>query len=90
MRSPAASNKIAISDLRNACTAQEAYFVDHQTYANSINKLIGSTYGLYLSDNITITVVRGNAEGYTMRARHKVLNKTYIVSGPGGEIQVEQ
>jgi prepilin-type N-terminal cleavage/methylation domain-containing protein len=41
-------NSSANADLRNAATAQEAYYVDSMTYTNTIGDLIG-TYGLYTS-----------------------------------------
>ena len=44
-------NSAAQADLRNATTAQEAYFVDEQTYCSTTGTLIGATYGLYMSEN---------------------------------------
>ncbi len=61
-------NAAANSDLRNACTAQEAYYVDEQTYANAIGDITGSAYGLYTSENVSFGTVRGDGYGYTMNA----------------------
>ena len=80
-------NSAAQADLRNAATAQEAYFVDEQTYCSTgIGTLTGSTYGLYLSENVTLELTSGSVDGYTMKAYHASGNKTYTISGPGGSI----
>jgi prepilin-type N-terminal cleavage/methylation domain-containing protein len=79
-------NSAANSDLRNACTAQEAYYIDEQTYANAVGLITGSAYGLYTSENVTFSVVQGNDSGYTMNAYHSSGNKTWTVAGPGGSV----
>ena len=80
-------NSAAESDLRNAATAQEAYFVDFSTYGNSLTKIYGATYGLYTSDKVTLTVASGsNTNGYTMTSYHTSGSRTYTLSGPGGSI----
>jgi len=80
-------NSAAESDLRNAATAQEAYFVDFSTYGNSLTKIYGATYGLYTSDKVTLTVNSGsNTNGYTMTSYHTSGSRTYTLSGPGGSI----
>jgi type IV pilus assembly protein PilA len=80
-------NSAAESDLRNAATAQEAYFVDFSTYGNSLTKIYGATYGLYTSDKVTLTVANGsNTNGYTMTSYHTSGSRTYTLSGPGGSI----
>lgn len=79
-------NSAAQSDLRNATTAQEAYFIDAQTYSTAIANITGSTYGLYMSTNVTGSVVASSASGYTMKAYHSSGNKTYSIVGPGGSI----
>lgn len=79
-------NSSAESDLRNAATAQEAYYVDATGYAsNPQTTLIGATYGLYTSRSVTMG---GSADtlGYTMTAYHAKGNRTYTLSGPGGSI----
>jgi len=80
-------NSAAQSDLRNAATAQEAYYVDESTYCSTtIATLTGSTYGLYLSQNVTLQLVTGSVDGYTMKAYHSSGDKTYSIVGPGGSL----
>jgi len=79
-------NAAAAADIRNAATAQEAYFVDNQTYSSGSAALIGATYGLYLSDNVTLAVTAASTSGYTMTASHAKGNKTFTHIGPGGAI----
>jgi prepilin-type N-terminal cleavage/methylation domain-containing protein len=80
-------NAAAQADLRNAATAQEAYFVDEQTYCNATGTLIGQTYGLFLSDNVTFTINSAGTAFYNMTARHTAGDRTYSIRGPGGTIQ---
>jgi prepilin-type N-terminal cleavage/methylation domain-containing protein len=79
-------NSAANADIRNAATAQEAYFVDAQSYATQASSLTGSSYGLYTSENVTISVEGGGASGYTMTSLHSSGDKTWNVSGPGGSV----
>ena len=79
-------NAAAQADLRNAATAQEAYFVDFQTYADNTGVLIGGTYGLFLSENVVFTITAGTDTGYDMSSRHSRGNTTYNIQGPGGTI----
>jgi len=79
-------NSAAQSDLRNAATAQEAYFVDYQTYTSVIANVAGATYGLYTSQNVTVAVVSANATTYQMTSSHSSGDKTWTIVGPGGSI----
>jgi len=79
-------NSAATADIRNAATAQEAYFVDNQSYCATVATLTGATYGLYLSDNVTLAVTAATTSGYTMTASHAKGNKTFTLTGPGGTI----
>jgi len=79
-------NAAAQADLRNAGTAQEAYYVDEQTYCSTAATLTGSTYGLYLSENVNFAITAGTDSGYTMTANHSSGNKTFTLTGPGGTI----
>jgi prepilin-type N-terminal cleavage/methylation domain-containing protein len=81
-----AHNSAANADIRNACTAQEAYYVDEQTYANALGLITGSAYGLYTSENVVFSTVSGDANGYTMQSYHNSGNKTWSVAGPGGSV----
>ena len=77
-------NAAAESDLRNAATAQEAYYVDNATYTTGIANIEGATYGLYLSDKVGLDIVTATANTYVMTAAHSSGDKTYTLSGPGG------
>ena len=79
-------NSAAQADLRNAATAQEAYQVDNQTYKGNPNNLTGSTYGLFLSQNVTISGGQTGGTAYTISAYHSKGDKTYTLIGPGGTI----
>ncbi|NVM24782.1 MAG: prepilin-type N-terminal cleavage/methylation domain-containing protein [Desulfobacterales bacterium] len=79
-------NSAATADLRNAATAQEAYFVDNQGYTATTGTLIGPTYGLYLSDNVVFAITGITTGGYTMTASHPKGDKTFTLIGPGGKI----
>jgi type IV pilus assembly protein PilA len=78
-------NAAAEADLRNAATAQEAYFVDNSHYANSVNGLLGQTYGLFTSNQVTVWT-DGDTGGYTLTSHHGSGDKTYYLAGPGGTV----
>jgi type IV pilus assembly protein PilA len=79
-------NSSAEADLRNAATAQEAYYVDCQKYvSNPQTNLIGSTYGFYTSQKVVVSGA-GGASQYTMTAYHPSGNKTFTLIGPGGSL----
>ena len=77
-------NAAAQADMRNGATAQEAYYVDHQSYASDEANLTGS-YGLTTSQNVAL-VADGTATSYTITAYHSSGDKTYTITGPGGTI----
>ncbi len=79
-------NSAAAADIRNAATAQEAYFVDNQFYSTGQGDLVGATYGLYLSDNVTLSVTAATTSGYTMTSSHSSGDATWTLSGPGGSL----
>lgn len=56
----------AKSDLRNAMTAQEAYYSDNQVYADDVADLDG----LVPSVDVTIEVVEGDEGHFVMTAQH--------------------
>ncbi len=78
-------NAAANADLRNAATAQEAYYVDWEIYASDITALVG-TYGLYTSKGVTFNTCSGDVTSYTMSAYHGSGDVTYSIAGPGGSI----
>jgi prepilin-type N-terminal cleavage/methylation domain-containing protein len=73
----------AKSDLRNAMTAQEAYYSDYQSFAASASDLIVTA-----SSNVSITVTAGDASGYEMTAKHALSANTWCVNSDGGDIQL--
>jgi type IV pilus assembly protein PilA len=78
-------NAAAVSDMRNAATAQEAYFVDESTYCSTAATLTAS-YRLYLSPDVAFHIDLGNAQSYTMRSWHTSGDASFILRGPGGSI----
>jgi type IV pilus assembly protein PilA len=79
-------NTAAVSDLKNAAIAQEAYYVDFRRYTNSIGNLTAIPYNLYISQGVNMAVSSADNEAYLMTAYHSAGNKTYTLSGPGGTI----
>jgi type IV pilus assembly protein PilA len=55
----------AKSDLRNAMTAQEAYYSDNQAFAADAADL-----DFEPSENVTLTIESGDESGFTMTAEH--------------------
>jgi len=80
-------NAAAQTDLRNAMTAQEAYFADSQTYANSTSLLTPTAVGFAATTNVTTSITGASTTGYSMNASHSAGTSTYTVAGPGGSIQ---
>lgn len=87
-RTPKYYNSIANHDLRNATTAQEAFFVDNQRYASLIEALVGPSYGLYLYEGVEIYVISADEDRYRMVAFHEKGDKATLVLGPGGTIEM--
>jgi len=75
-------NSLAQSDLRNATTAQEAYYVDNKEYTNTVSNLIG--VGAYLSEGVNLQINSATNTNYDMEASHTSGDKTYTLTGPGG------
>jgi type IV pilus assembly protein PilA len=79
-------NTAAVSDLKNAAIAQEAYYVDNRQYTNDIGRLTTTPYNLFISQSVNVGVSSANNEAYLMTAYHSAGNATYTLSGPGGVI----
>jgi type IV pilus assembly protein PilA len=79
------NNAAAQADLRNAAVAQEAYYVDHVTYTDSIEDL--SDYGLYISQDVTVEITSADENNYSLVAFHKEGDRQYQFTGPGGTIE---
>ena len=80
-------NTSAISDIKNAAIAQEAYYVDNRTYTNEIGRLTINPYNLSISRGVVVGVSSANIVAYHMTAYHSAGNITYTLSGPGGAIR---
>jgi len=74
-------NAAVQSDLRNAATAQEAYYTDGQVYTNTLDDL--TSRGYTASSNVTITPGGANSQGYTMAGVHSSGLTTWTLTGPG-------
>jgi len=79
-------NAASMADLRNAATAQEAYFVDESLYCSTVATLTGSTYGLFLSDKVIITIGSASGTTYSMTTWNTSGDASYVIYGPGGSI----
>jgi prepilin-type N-terminal cleavage/methylation domain-containing protein len=79
-------NTAAVSDLKNAAIAQEAYYVDNRQYTNSISSLTTTPYNLSISQGVSIGISSATNQAYLMTAYHSAGNITYTLSGPGGAI----
>jgi type IV pilus assembly protein PilA len=83
-------NSSAQSDLKNAATAQEAYFVDNSTYCGTPATLVGATYGLYISApgnvSVVFTISAADENEYTMDAYHPSGSESFTITGPGGSV----
>ena len=79
-------NSAAQADLRNAATAQEAYYVDESSYCRTLANLIGATYGLYTTARVNMTIIHGSDQSYRMRSFNAAGNHSYIMQGPGGSL----
>ena len=71
----------AKSDLRNAMTAQEAYYSDNQAYASDLADLADFVPNV----DVTITVVEGDAGHFVMTAQHG-LGQCWEVDSANGVI----
>lgn len=77
----------AIADLRNAMTAQEAYYVDWEKYTDSELVLIGS-YNLYITDGVEFSIAVFVDNFYRMETYHPSgTGLVYRIDGPGGSIE---
>jgi prepilin-type N-terminal cleavage/methylation domain-containing protein len=78
-------NAAAQSDLRNAATAQEAYYTDGQTYTQLVADL--TPRGFTPSANVTIVgAIAAGTAGYTMTMKHLSGASQWTLAGPGGVI----
>lgn len=76
----------AVSDLRNAALAQEAYYTDNDVYCVNVASLQAQPYNFFLSPDVAVNVSAADATGYTMTAVHSASGKIFTLAGPGGSI----
>ena len=81
-------NAAAQTDLRNAMTAQEGYYVDNEKYTATLDNLVGE-YGLLMSQDVTLEIIYADDSNYHMRCFHINGSELYQVEGPGGTIETE-
>ena len=77
-------NSGVMSDMRNISTAQEAYHMDHETYAGSV-EILQATSNVKLTNGVTISISKSD-DAFTLVGYHPSGNKTYTLTGPGGSI----
>jgi len=79
-----AYNAACQSDLRNAATAEEAFYTDSLTYTTDTTLLAGR--GFTASNAVTLTVTAANTSNYSMTASHASGTRTWSLTGPGGSM----
>jgi type II secretion system protein G len=70
----------AKSDIRNAMSAQEAYYADEQTYGSAAQVL---TAGNFTTSTGIVIGAAGSASGYIVTASHASSGNTYQVNVGG-------
>ncbi len=80
-------NSLAKNELMITVAAQEAYHKDHHRYSDSIDTLVGDTYSLSLSPDVTAQVISADEHNYKMEAYHKDGNSKFLISGPAPKIE---
>jgi len=81
-------NAAAQADLRNAATAQEAYYVDNSIYTNDETLLEDGGFVLSTAGGVEVTfsIDSANVTSYVMRAYHSSGSESFILRGPGGSL----
>ncbi len=79
-------NAASQSDLRNAATAQEAFFTDNQKYATAGEEALLKNFGYIPSANVKFAITAGDTKGYTMTAKHTSGDSQWTLTGPGGTL----
>jgi len=74
-------NAAAMSDLKNAFTAQCAYFVDHMTYTNSIKAI--KEAGWSPSEGVNLSILDANETNLIMEAFHGKGDSVFIINEAG-------
>jgi len=81
-------NAAAQADLRNAATAQEAYYVDNSIYTNDETLLEDGGFVLSTAGGVEVSfsIDSANVTSYVMRAYHSSGSESFILRGPGGSL----
>jgi len=87
-----AFNSTALSDLRNIATAEEAYYVDQQTYVNlpaivGFSASLANLPGTRLSKNVCAKVSNSTAVDFTLQTENLNGNQSYQISQSGNLIK---
>lgn len=81
-----AYDDVAIAELRNAETCQEAYFSDNHVYTQQVS-ILSANYNLPHDPNeVDFLISSADDKSYSMSASHKKGTVIYGISGPGGAI----
>ena len=78
-------DQLAKASLRNAAIAQEAYYMDMNTYAGRTRDLTSRGYAPL--EGVSLDIIARSNSQYTMTAAHTSGTKTWTLTGPGGNIQ---
>jgi len=76
-----AFNARAQADLRNLMTAQEAHFVDRETYTNRLDAL--EAYGFRPSSGVTVTISSASSSAWAAYAEHPSGTQRYCYNSAG-------
>ncbi|MCF8146360.1 MAG: prepilin-type N-terminal cleavage/methylation domain-containing protein [Deltaproteobacteria bacterium] len=76
-----AYNASANTDIKNAYTAAQAYFVDNPT--GTVTTTILLSYGLNTSEGVTVTTTDGTVGGLALTATHSSGDITYSIDSNG-------
>jgi len=74
-------NMLARSDIKNAFTASQAYFIDNP--AGNITEANLSNYGFRTSDGVTVTVNDGTVGNLELTSVHTTGDTTYTIDKNG-------
>jgi type IV pilus assembly protein PilA len=80
-------NSSAESDIRNLATAEEAYYVDWQSYTDDTATLQTPTYGFFKSKGNVIDVIAADQKSYTLRSYNYQGDNSWETVGPGGSMK---
>lgn len=75
------ANAIAKSDLKNAFTAAQAYFSDHEN--GIVNESILTASGYTKSKGVTLTISKGTIKDLELSTRHNEGDITYFINADG-------